>query len=380
MAFVNVVFSLLILRQSNSVIHPKHSGKKKKKLSDHISLPLGNPFKLNISSQKDFLSVRTQSMEDLIRDPSPVNLYSIFGKTAADTLRYLNNTKTHFGDSLEAQNPELILKGMDYLTSPLGSTEDLVGERRAMMDQTMSMDDKQKYAMDFKNIFEDAEEKQWDLDHQEEDRFFEGINENGNLVNEETQKKKAVEQFNKGRNNNLLENSNQMVHGPWATLIVRTDRVQKVLRGGTMQRFRSLVIGGNTNGCAGFGIGKAYSPSDATESAVRMSKRNIFFVDRYQNSGISSDLVGKHNSCQVFLRSVKSNYGLRGHPLILEILKMFGISNCGTKSHGNRNVYNVVYATFKALCTHESIDDVALKRGKRLINLQKAKKLGLGEF
>lgn len=165
-----------------------------------------------------------------------------------------------------------------------------------------------------------------------------------------------------------------------SSLIVRTDRVQKVLRGGTMQRFRSLVIGGNTNGCAGFGIGKAYSPSDATESAVRMSKRNVFFVDRYQNSGINSDLIGKHNSCRVILRSVKSNYGLRGHPLILEILKMFGISNCGAKSHGNRNVYNIVYATFKALCTHESIHDVALKRGKRLINLEKAKKLGLGEF
>merc|ERR1712232_852896 len=137
----------------------------------------------------------------------------------------------------------------------------------------MSIEDKEKYIMDLKLFFREAESKQWDLDHQED--------KDGNLVDDETRKKKrqekkrAAEQLNKG-NNSITENLNQMVDGPWATLIVRTDRVQKVLRGGTMQRFRSLVIGGNTNGCAGFGIGKAYSPSDATASAIRMSKRTVF--------------------------------------------------------------------------------------------------------
>ena len=142
-----------------------------------------------------------------------------------------------------------------------------------------------------------------------------------------------------------------------------------------MVRYRALVIGGNTNGCAGFGVAKANAPNEATAAASRMAKRNIFFIDRYMNSGITSDLVGKHNSCKVHLRSVHPNRGLKGHPLILEILKHFGISDCSAKSHGNRNIYNVVRATFKAICTHESMEDIALKRGKRLMNLERAKRL-----
>jgi small subunit ribosomal protein S5 len=144
-------------------------------------------------------------------------------------------------------------------------------------------------------------------------------------------------------------------------------------RGGRIESYRALVIGGNLNGCAGFGVGKAFEPEDAVEIACRMARRNIFFVDRYRNSGLTRDLVGRQNSCRVFLRATDN--GLRGNPLCCEIMKLMGISNVVAKAHGNRNHYNVVRATFKALMTHESLDDIALKRGLRLVNLQKAKRL-----
>jgi len=166
-------------------------------------------------------------------------------------------------------------------------------------------------------------------------------------------------------------------------------------------RYRALVIGGNGNGAAGFGIGKAASPNEAIVKACKHCKRNVFYVDRYLNTGLSYDLAGKHNSCRVRLRAVSPDYGLHGHPLIVEILKYAGISDacpdyglhghpliveilkyagisdaCG-KSHGNRNPYNVVYATFKALMTHESLEEIAMKRGKKLLNLQRARRLGI---
>jgi small subunit ribosomal protein S5 len=74
---------------------------------------------------------------------------------------------------------------------------------------------------------------------------------------------------------------------------------------------------------------------------------------------------------------VSPDYGLHGHPLIVEILKYAGISDACGKSHGNRNPYNVVYATFKALMTHESLEEIAMKRGKKLLNLQRARRLGI---
>jgi small subunit ribosomal protein S5 len=142
-----------------------------------------------------------------------------------------------------------------------------------------------------------------------------------------------------------------------------------------MVRYRCLVVGGNTQGCAGFGIGKAHSPREATDIALKMCKRNIFFMDRYQGAGLSRDLVGKHNSCRVTLRAVEPNKGLNGHPLVMDILTYFGITDCVAKSHGNRNIFNVVRATFKAIMTHESMEEIALKRGKRLLNIERAARL-----
>jgi len=173
------------------------------------------------------------------------------------------------------------------------------------------------------------------------------------------------------------EDPNQEAYGPWGECTIKVDRVQKVERGGTTVRYRALVVGGNGNGAAGFGIGKALSPNEAIVKACKHCKRNVFYIDRYLNTGLSYDLAGKHNSCRVRLRATSPDYGLHGHPLICEILKYAGISDATGKSHGNRNPYNVVYATFKALMTHESLEEIALKRGKKLLNLQRARRLGV---
>lgn len=173
------------------------------------------------------------------------------------------------------------------------------------------------------------------------------------------------------------EDPNQEAFGPWGECTIKVDRVQKVERGGTTVRYRALVIGGNGNGAAGFGIGKSLSPNEAIEKACKHCKRNVFYIDRYLNTGLSYDVAGKHNSCRVRLRATSPDYGLHGHPLICEILKYAGISDATGKSHGNRNPYNVVYATFKALMTHESLEEIAMKRGKKLLNLQRSRRLGV---
>lgn len=142
-----------------------------------------------------------------------------------------------------------------------------------------------------------------------------------------------------------------------------------------MVRFRALIVGGNYKGVVGFGVGKANSPDEATKIASRKAKKNIIFVEPYKGCALTSDLVGKHNSCRVFLRAVGLNRNIRGNPLVKEILVRAGITCCTAKSHGNRNPYNVVRATFKALLTHESIEDVAMKRGRRFLNLDRAKRL-----
>jgi small subunit ribosomal protein S5 len=166
---------------------------------------------------------------------------------------------------------------------------------------------------------------------------------------------------------------NQLAHGEWSEMLVTVDRNVKLWRGGRLESYRALVVGGNMNGCGGFGTGKSLDPIQAVDIAGRHCKRNIFFVDRYQGNGLTRDLVGKQNSCVVTLRATDN--GLRGNELCSEILKRFGITNCVSKSHGNRNPYNVVRATFKALLTHESLEDISLKRGKRIVSLDRAMRM-----
>ena len=283
------------------------------------------------------------------RRPS-TELEQAYGLDAAEALHSLARRKERGGSpDIEAQ-----LRAVDYLTAPSGSTEDMVGERRAAM-ESWTEEERRDFTETLDKLIEEERVRGLKLTSVDAD-------------DDMTKKKGSVPQ-------DARIDPNQRAFGQWGETIVRVDRVQKVQRGGTMVRYRCLVVGGNANGCAGFGIGKASSPAEATQVAIRMCKRNIFFIDRYQGSGLSSDLVGKHNSCRVLLRSVQPNVGLKGHDLVTLIMTYFGITDCSAKTHGNRNIYNVVRATFKAICTHESLEEIALKRGKRLLNLERAKRL-----
>ena len=89
--------------------------------------------------------------------------------------------------------------------------------------------------------------------------------------------------------------------------------------------------------------------------------------------GLTRDLVGKQKTCNVVIRATDN--GLRGNELVREILKRFGITNAASKAYGKRSPYNVVLGTFKALMTHESLEEIALKRGKRIVSVDRAMRL-----
>ena len=76
---------------------------------------------------------------------------------------------------------------------------------------------------------------------------------------------------------------NQKAYGPWSESIISVDRVQKVTRGGTTVRYRALAIGGNLNGCGGYGVPKANTPTEAVAFACARTRRIIVFLDRYKN-------------------------------------------------------------------------------------------------
>lgn len=285
-----------------------------------------------------------------------------FSPLAADVIRSTRQeiARREFGEDPVEQE----LRMADYMTSEIGSTEDLVATRRAAFMDSRSKEEREQFTEGLDKLIEkgrawtmDLHEDKSGLGDEQKKDFF------SDLEEEETDDKDPE----------IYMDPNQLAHGQWSEMLVTVDRNVKLWRGGRLESYRALVIGGNLNGCGGFGVGKALDPIVALDIASRKCKRNIFFVDRYKGSSLTRDLAGKQNSCKVMLRATDN--GLRGNELVREMLKRFGITNCVAKAHGNRNPYNVVRATFKALTTHESIEEIALKRGKRIVSIDRAMRM-----
>ena len=302
---------------------------------------------------------------------NPIDEYDEnFGKLGGEFLRHYRKqreeslrNKTGYFDQAEED-----LRMMDYYLAESGSLEDLVGERRAL-------------AKDFDNEQERLEYLSWLSRLEDEDRRSnmrldppDAFSKTESLFSPYAdQGVDDDEGDNDDRDPETYLDPNQLAHGDWSQMLVTVDRNVKLWRGGRLESYRALVIGGNMNGCGGFGFGKATEAFDAVNVAARVCKRNIFLVERFQGNGLTRDLAGKQNSCKLVIRANDS--GLRGNELVREILKRFGITNASGKAYGNRSPYNVVHATFKALMTHESLEEIAMKRGKRIVSLDRAMRL-----
>ena len=127
------------------------------------------------------------------------------------------------------------------------------------------------------------------------------------------------------------------VLGRWAETIVKVDRVQKVVKGGTIVKYRALVAVGNLMGAGGFAYGKATSPQDAIAKASRKAKQNLFFVERFKGVALAHDVQGKHNSCIVNIFATPPGYGTKGSALGRTIMKQLGFASFTIKAHGRRS-------------------------------------------
>ena len=160
--------------------------------------------------------------------------------------------------------------------------------------------------------------------------------------------------------------------GRWAETIVKIDRVQKVVRGGTIMRYRALVAVGNLMGAGGFAFGKGHSPQDAVARASRRAKADLRFVDRHRDVALAHDVRGKHNNCTVDIYAVPPGKGMVGGALGRAIMTQLGFSSFTIKARGRRSPYSYVAATFDALANLASVEDIARKRGRRILEIEHA--------
>ncbi len=152
--------------------------------------------------------------------------------------------------------------------------------------------------------------------------------------------------------------------------VVAINRVTKVVKGGKNLSFSALVVVGDKQGHAGFGMGKAREVPMAIRKGIEQAKKNLLKLN-LKGLSIPHQVIGRYGSAQVLLKPAPEGTGIIAGGPVRKVMEVAGIQNVLTKSLGTSNPHNVVKATFDALLQLKDAAKVAETRSKRVEELMR---------
>ena len=147
--------------------------------------------------------------------------------------------------------------------------------------------------------------------------------------------------------------------------VVAINRVAKVVKGGRRFSFAALVVVGDGQGVAGYGLGKANEVQDAIQKGIEDAKKNLVKIPLINNT-VPHPIIGKFGAAKVMLKPATKGTGVIAGGGARAVLESVGVKNVLAKSQGSNNPGNVVRATFNALLNMRDARSVAEQRGVSL--------------
>ena len=144
--------------------------------------------------------------------------------------------------------------------------------------------------------------------------------------------------------------------------LVVLNRVSKTVKGGRIARFAAIMVVGDGNGHVGFGLGKAAEVPDAIRKGIEDAKKNMIKVS-LNGSTIPHEVIGEFGAGKVLLKPAAPGTGIIAGGTVRTILELAGVSNIRAKCLRSTNPTNVVKATFEALRSLRTAEEIAALRG-----------------
>ncbi len=149
--------------------------------------------------------------------------------------------------------------------------------------------------------------------------------------------------------------------------LIYINRVAKVVKGGRRFSFAALVVVGDGKGRAGYGLGKANEVPEAIRKATEHAKRTMISVPLLEST-IPHEIIGHYGAGRVLLRPAAKGTGVIAGGAVRAVMEALGVHNVLTKCLGSNNNHNVLKATFDALESMRSTQEVGARRNLEITN------------
>ncbi|MGL5784937.1 MAG: 30S ribosomal protein S5 [Alphaproteobacteria bacterium] len=174
---------------------------------------------------------------------------------------------------------------------------------------------------------------------------------------------KEVKQEKKSRGDSVRSEKEET---PFFSNLIAVNRVAKVVKGGKRFAFAALVVVGDGRGRAGYGSGKAREVPEALKKATDQAKKSMKKIPLKEGRTLHHDVTASFGAGLVHLRAAPAGTGIIAGGPMRAVFESLGIQDVVSKSLGTSNPYNMVKATFRALCSVQTPRMVAAKRGKKV--------------